>query len=199
MEKNEDNENIIVNTTNIDNSNNPLNKLNIENSVLNKLKYEYKEKEDKKEEKGEAEQNLMFGVKKIFPFRLYYHISGKFEIFLMITGAIFTIGAGCTGALISVLLGDTINDFSSTAEIENLPEIEYKKIMDNIEPSINKMVKKYLIIGALLFICNFCMMFFWAYSSLRQMHWMKINYFYLILRQEQGWFDENNAFEFVFI
>ena len=25
---------------------------------------------------------------------------------------------------------------------------------------------------------------------------MKINYFYLILRQEQGWFDENNAFEF---
>ena len=138
----------------------------------------------------------MFGVKKISPFHLYYHISGKFEIFLMIAGAIFTIGAGCTGALISVLLGDTINDFSSTAEIENLPEIEYKKIMDNIEPSINKMVKKYLIIGALLFICNFCMMFFWAYSSLRQMHWMKINYFYLILRQEQGWFDENNAFEF---
>ena len=196
MEKNEDNENIIVNTTNIDNSNNPLKELNIENTVLNKLKYEYKEKEDKKEEKGEAEQNLMFGVKKISPFRLYYHISGKFEIFLMITGAIFTIGAGCTGALISVLLGDTINDFSSTADIENLPEIEYKKIMDNIEPSINKMVKKYLIIGALLFICNFCMMFFWAYSSLRQMHWMKINYFYLILRQEQGWFDENNAFEF---
>jgi ABC-type multidrug transport system fused ATPase/permease subunit len=39
-------------------------------------------------------------------------------------------------------------------------------------------------------------MFFWAYSSLRQMHWMKINNFYLILRQEQEWFDENNAFEF---
>jgi hypothetical protein len=28
------------------------------------------------------------------------------------------------------------------------------------------------------------------------MHWMKINYFSLILKQEQGWFDENNAFEF---
>ena len=58
------------------------------------------------------------------------------------------------------------------------------------------MIKKFLIIGAALFVCNFFMMFLWAYSSLRQMHWMKINYFYLILKQEQGWFDENNAFQF---
>ena len=138
----------------------------------------------------------MFGVKKVSPFYLYYHISGKFEIFLMIAGAIFTIGAGCTGALISLLLGDTINDFSDTAEIDNLSDYEYNNIMDNIEPGINNIVKKYLIVGAIMFVCNFFMMFFWAYSSLRQMHWMKINYFYLILRQEQGWFDENNAFEF---
>ena len=74
--------------------------------------------------------------------------------------------------------------------------IKYNNIMDNIEPGINNIVKKYLIVGAIMFVCNFFMMFFWAYSSLRQMHWMKINYFYLILRQEQGWFDENNAFEF---
>jgi ABC-type multidrug transport system fused ATPase/permease subunit len=40
------------------------------------------------------------------------------------------------------------------------------------------------------------MVFLWDYSSLRQMLWMKINYFYLILRQEQGWFDENNIYEF---
>jgi len=58
------------------------------------------------------------------------------------------------------------------------------------------MAKKFLIIGAIMFVCNFFMMFSWAYSSLRQMHWMKINYFSLILKQEQGWFDENNAFEF---
>jgi len=151
---------------------------------------------EKDEEKGEAEQNLMFGVKRISPFYLYCHISGNFEIFLMILGTIFTIGAGCSGALISLLLGDTINDFTSTSEIEDLPDDEYKAIMDKVEPSINDMAKKFLIIGALMFVCNFFMMFCWAYSSLRQMHWMKINYFSLILKQEQGWFDENNAFEF---
>ena len=150
----------------------------------------------KEEEKCEAEQNLMFSLKNVSPFKLYYHISGKFEIFLMIVGAIFTIGAGCSGALISLLLGDTINDFTDTNEIESLPDAEYNAILDKVEPEINKMVKKFLIIGSALFVCNFFMMFLWAYSSLRQMHWMKINYFYLILRQEQGWFDENNAFQF---
>ena len=138
----------------------------------------------KEEEKCEAEQNLMFSLKNVSPFKLYYHISGKFEIFLMIVGAIFTIGAGCSGALISLLLGDTINDFTDTNEIESLPDAEYNAILDKVEPEINKMVKKFLIIGSALFVCNFFMMFLWAYSSLRQMHWMKINYFYLILKQE---------------
>ena len=172
----------------------PINELNKESNVIRLPKEESIEKKD--EEKGEAEQNLLFGVKKISPFKLYYHISGKFEIFLMIAGTIFTIGAGCSGALIALLLGDTVNDFTETSEIEDLPDDEYKAIIDKVEPSINKMIKKFLIIGAIMFVCNFFMMFLWAYSSLRQMHWMKINYFYLILRQEQGWFDENNAFEF---
>ena len=196
MKENEENNNISINVNNLDNSNNYL---KITENTLIKLQKEdnpIKTEKEEKEEKGEAEKNLMFGVKKISPFRLYYHISGKFEIFLMIAGAIFTIGAGCTGALISLLLGDTINDFTDTSEIENMPDDEYKAIMDQVEPSVNKMCKKFLIIGAIMFICNFFMMFLWAYSSLRQMHWMKINYFSLILRQEQGWFDENNAFEF---
>ena len=183
-------------------NNNLIQELSVDNSHIpikildNNLIKLPKEQEEEKEEKGEAEQNLMFGVKKISPFRLYYHISGKFEIFLMIAATIFTIGAGCTGALISLLLGDTINDFTDTSEIEELPDDMYKEIMDKVEPSVNKMIKKFLIIGAIMFVCNFFMMFLWAYSSLRQMHWMKINYFYLILRQEQGWFDDNNAFEF---
>ena len=195
MKENEDNQKISLNVVNEDNTQNTLKELNIEKDILNLPKDENQIINKKEEEKGEAEQNLVFGVKKISPFRLYYHISGKFEIFLMISGVIFTIGAGCTGALISLLLGDTINDFTDTSEIEGFPDKEYKAIIDQIEPSINKMIKKFLIIGAIMFLCNFFMMFLWAYSSLRQMHWMKINYFYLILRQEQGWFDENNAFE----
>ena len=47
-----------------------------------------------------------------------------------------------------------------------------------------------------MFVCNFLMMFLWSYLALRQLHWLKNNYFKIILKQEQGWFDENNAFEF---
>ena len=204
MKKNEENSNICLNVSNINKTNNvneaknTLKELNTEITTLNNLENKEKESESEseEEEKGEAEQNLMFGVKKVSAFYLYYHISGKFEIFLMIMGAIFTIGSGCSGAIISLLLGDTINDFSDTVEIEDLPDEEYNTIIDNIKPEVNKLIKKYLIVGAIMFVCNFFTMFLWAYSSLRQMHWMKINYFSLILRQEQGWFDENNAFEF---
>ena len=186
MEEKEDNTNSSIKNINIQS----LDILNKENNI-NEIP---KEKDER--EKGEAEQNLMFGVKKLSPFKLYYNISGKFEIFLMIMGAVFTIGAGCSNALISLLLGDTINDFTDTNEIDNLSDDEYDALIEQVEPEVDKMIKKFLIFGSAMFVCNFFMMFLWAYSSLRQMHWMKINYFFLILRQEQAWFDENNTFEF---
>ena len=182
-----------VNTTNLDISksqfedsrnNLSLKKLGNENQI------------EKEKEKGKAEQNLMFEAKKISIFRLYCHISGKFEIFLMIAATIFTIGAGISGPLLSFLIGDGLDDFSGTSEIEELSDEEFKLILDQAKPVINKIIKKFLIVGAIMFVCNFFMVFLWDYSSLRQMLWMKINYFYLILRQEQGWFDENNIYEF---
>ena len=38
--------------------------------------------------------------------------------------------------------------------------------------------------------------FLWCYVGMRQMHHLKEKYFAVILRQEQGWFDANNAYEF---
>ena len=165
--------------------------LSIETSELNREK----EIEDKKE-KGESGQNLVFGIKKISPFRLYYHISGKFEIFLMIVATIFTIGAGVSDPVLQYLLGDMLDDFLDTNEIEELPDDQYKIVLDQVKPVINKIIKKTLIIGSIMSVCHFFMIFLWSYASLRQMLWMKINYFNLILRQEQGWFDENNVYEF---
>jgi hypothetical protein len=74
-------------------------------------------------------------------------------------------------------------------------DILFEYIMeDEIEPIINKKINQFLIIGAVMFVCNFLMMFLWSYLALRQVHWLKNNYFRIILNQEQGWFDENNAF-----
>ena len=47
-----------------------------------------------------------------------------------------------------------------------------------------------------MFLSHFLMTFMWFLSALRQMHHLKEKYFATILKQEQGWFDENNAYEF---
>jgi len=138
--------------------------LSIETSELNREK----EIEDKKE-KGESGQNLVFGIKKISPFRLYYHISGKFEIFLMIVATIFTIGAGVSDPVLQYLLGDMLDDFLDTNEIEELPDDQYKIVLDQVKPVINKIIKKTLIIGSIMSVCHFFMIFLWSYASLRQM------------------------------
>ena len=68
----------------------------------------------------------------------------------------------------------------------------FKKFNDNV----NSMVRKLLIIGACMFIAFGLEKFLWNYIGLRQMHHLKEKYFSVILRQEQGWFDANNAYEF---
>jgi len=184
-------------SSSIDNSQNCLEIKNKENDLFKLPKEEDIILEENGEnEKRKAEKNLLFNLKKISCFYLYYHISGKYEMFLMIAATAFTLGVGCSNSLIALLIGNTINKFTDASKIDGLPDSEYDSIVDIIEPNINKMVKIYLIFGACMFVCNFFMMFLWAYSALRQMHLMKINYFNLILKQEQAWFDENNAFEF---
>ena len=157
-----------------------------------------KEKKEKKDEDDEnsVEKNLIFEVKSISLFKLICHLSGKLEIFLMIIGTISTTFSGCSYALWGLLLGNSINDLSDVVDIDHLPDDQYQKELDKVEVNINKMVSYFIMLGIFTFVGNFFMLFMWGYSALRQMHKMKKNYFSIILRQEQSWFDENNAFEF---
>ena len=165
---------------------------------------EVKDEQEKEGTEENVEQNLFFKKKYISIFSLYCNISGILEIILMIIAILATIVAGCSTAFIAVLIGDSTNDFTIAVIFEELETVLteeyfepiYLLVLDLIEPEINVKIKRFLIIGAIMFFANFVMMFLWSYTSLRQMHWMKINYFKLILNQEQGWFDENNAYEF---
>ena len=69
-------------------------------------------------------------------------------------------------------------------------------LFEKFEDEIDTMVKKLLIIGASMFVAFGLSKFLWNYVGMRQMHHLKQKYFSIILRQEQGWFDANNAFEF---
>ena len=146
-------------------------------------------------EKDIIEENLIFDYKYVSPLRLYCAISNKFEIFLMIIAAILTIGSGLSTAIKSSLLGDAINNLATTVGTKELPDDEYEKLMDEVEPQIDKTIRKFLIYGSIMFVFNFLSEFLWLYSGLRQMHNFKINYFSTILKQEQSWFEANNIFE----
>ena len=141
-------------------------------------------------------KNLQFKPKHISFCKLYYNISNKFDFFLMFIAIISTIIAGCESPIAGYILGDTINELSETVDIDKLPYNEYIIEIKKIEKEIDLMVVFFFIGGLFMFIFNFLMVFLWSYSSLRQMHRFKKNYFELILKQEQKFFDDNNAFEF---
>jgi len=186
---------------------NEKNKVDIfENPSTEREKIVPKEIPEEEKEKEKIDGNLMFKKRHISIFKLYCHISGSLEIFLSIIAIIMTIGAGCSNAIMNWIFGDSSNSFTLGASMDVIKEFLddeelfnelFNYIMEEyVEPEVNEQVKKFLIVGAVMTVCNFLMMFLWSYLSLRQLHWLKKNYFRIILNQEQAWFDENNAFEF---
>jgi len=190
---------------------------NIEEEIHNDA---YFEEEIKK-------SNLVFDEKSISPAKLYLHLSGPYEIFLMIIGIICSLGAGVAAPLMCYLFGDMANDFSQANIDENQVDL-LERLMDckNVEEAqalapnadaawsygvvynmatemfvkfddnVDDLVRKLLIIGASMFVAFGGQKFFLNYCGMRQLHHLKEKYFAVILRQEQGWFDANNAYEF---
>ena len=69
-------------------------------------------------------------------------------------------------------------------------------LFHTFDDNVDSLVRKLLIIGSTMFVAFGGQKFFWCYCGMRQMHHLKEKYFAVILRQEQGWFDANNAYEF---
>ena len=156
------------------------------------------EKKLKIEGGQKAKKNLMFNVTNVSVFRLYFHLSGPFEYFLMAMGLIGSIATGASNPIMAYLTGSTTNEASSGTKgnIESMTESEKKIFFAEFKKNMDKKVKEFLIYGAASFVAAFISNFFWEYASLRQMHHLKEKYFARILMQEQGWFDQNNAYEF---
>ena len=156
------------------------------------------EKKLKIEGGQKAKKNLMFNVTNVSVFRLYFHLSGPFEYFLMAMGLIGSIATGASNPIMGYLTGSTTNEASSGTKgnIESMTESQKKIFFAEFKKNMDKKVKEFLIYGAASFVAAFISNSFWEYASLRQMHHLKEKYFARILMQEQGWFDQNNAYEF---
>ena len=70
------------------------------------------------------------------------------------------------------------------------------KMLDMVEDALMEQVYKFLWIGLGMFVATFLNAFCWTMVGLRMLLLLKQRYFVVILKQEQGWFDSNNAFEF---
>ena len=238
-----------TNIININQSTNPLQnetmnnfvpEQNYGNNVTNKLEdkaFQYVEDleeeihDDAYFEEEVKKSNLVFDEKNISAFKLYWHLSEKYEVFLLIVGTICSLGAGVAAPLMCYLFGDMANDFSQANIDENQVDllerlmeckdaleayalgyatpggedaawsysIVYtmaKEMFEKFDDNVDDLVRKLLIIGASMFVAFAGQKFFLNYCGMRQLHHLKEKYFAVILRQEQGWFDANNAYEF---
>ena len=145
-----------------------------------------------------AKKNLMFDIKDVSVFRLYFHLSEPLEYLLMILGFIGSVAAGAANPLMAYLTGSTTSEASSGTQgnIDSMNDEEKKTFFAEFKKSMDKKVKEFMYYGIAAFVATFMSNFFWEYASLRQMHHLKEKYFARILMQEQGWFDQNNAYEF---
>ena len=66
----------------------------------------------------------------------------------------------------------------------------------NVEETMNSNMKKQLIYGCISFAGNILGFYFIGLLGTRTFYNFKKKYFSVLLSQEQGWFDSNNAFEF---
>ena len=128
----------------------------------------------------------MFEEKEVSLFHIYNHLAEPIDYFYMVLAIIGSIGAGLALPIMSYLSTDLFSETGNTSEYSN----DLQKLRDKVEDIFNLQIKRFLIVGVIMFVCNFLSI------CSRMCHRLKRNYFTVILSQEQGWFDANNAFEF---
>jgi len=159
---------------------------------LEEMRREAEEMRDAKNADEELKKNLMFEEKDISIFHIYHHLAEPVDYVYMILAIIGSLGAGLTMPIMSYLSTDLFSDVGNTSEYSDDPE----KLRDRVEDAFDTQIKRFLIVGVIIFFCHFFSVCFWTLMGSRMCHRLKENYFRVILSQEQGWFDANNPFEF---
>ena len=162
---------------------------------MEKAQKEAKELLDSGDVNQMMKDKLMFEKQSVSLTRLYNNLFEPIDWLFLVVAIIGSIGAGCSMPIMSYLSSDVSSDVGNTSEsrdsADNLAAMEAI-----VEDTMDEQVKKQLMYGALSFVCNFFSVCFWSLIGNRCVYNMKKKYFTVILSQEQGWFDSNNAFEF---
>ena len=145
---------------------------------------------------AEINKQMMFEIKKVSLFKVMFHLCGTKEVVILIVGVITSLGAGLANPLVAYLTGDTFSEVGGDAESQEMSYSAMLAMKRQIEDTMMDQVYKYLYTGIGMFFAYLIACACWTYVGLRAVYTLKERYFNVILRQEQGWFDANNAFEF---
>ena len=156
------------------------------------LQKEAEEMRDVERAEDELKQNLMFEEKDVSLIQIYCHLAEPIDYFYIVLATIGSIAAGLSMPIMSYLSTDLFSDVGNTSEYANDPE----KLLQRVKHAFDVQIKRFLVLGVIMFVANFLSICFWTLVGSRLCHRLKRNYFTVLLNQEQGWFDANNAFEF---
>ncbi|OQR83389.1 ATP-binding Cassette (ABC) Superfamily, partial [Thraustotheca clavata] len=104
---------------------------------------------------------------------------------LLFCGTISSMIMGTSQPIHVVFLGDIVNTFSPAQTTSD----------DEFRSSINRVVIKFVIADAVVFIAGMAQIACWTISSARQAKCLRHAYTSAILRQEIGWFDVNDPMQ----
>ena len=162
------------------------------NYDLEELHREAEEMRNAADTDEELKKKLIFGEKDISIFKIYCHLMEKLDYFFIILAIIGSLGGGLSLPIMAYISSDLMGDVGNTSEYAADP----LQLIERVEDAFDTQIKRFLIFGAISFASNFLSICFWTLVGSRMCHKLKRNYFTVILSQEQGWFDANNAFEF---
>ena len=139
-------------------------------------------------------KKLMFEKQDVGLCKIHCHLLEPLDWFLLVLALVGSIGSGASMPLLSFFNSDVLSDIKNTSEIRGMSEVELMYYI--VKKTMDHQIKLQLISGAISFVCNFLNTFCWSLIGNRCIYNLRKKYFTLILAQEQGWFDANNAYEF---
>lgn len=156
-----------------------------EMSQIKKEENDKSKPEKKSEKESEPEKKNLIGSGKADGiFELYFKFATKTDSILIVLAMIGSVGSGLSMPVFSLLFGSTISGIGPANSLDSLTE------------SINDILVKFSIVACAMFVAYFMNSAFWIYTSTKNLSALKREYFKVIMQQEQGWFDQNNPYQF---
>ncbi len=154
----------------------------IENQNENK-KVESSEFSSEQIEKENLEDSDLPKYPRVSFFKLQLTFANKTDIALICLAFLGSIIAGASMPLISLLLGKAINQFDGTIEISQVPSLAQGVILN------------FIYAGLGVFVGSFMMILFWTIVGRRLSNKINKEYFRVIMKQKQAWFDKYDTFQ----